>query len=356
MLAIACGSSGGDSTFQDPNEFGDGGQNASGGTSGGLSSGSSGASGGPGHVDPNSACATSNAGTDRPPAYLVFMYDRSGSMGDKVGGGATKWTACKAAMEAFFGAQSSTGISASLQFFKQNDECNTGAYAAPAVAMRALPDPTSFSAQINAINPNGGTPTLPALQGALQYAQSVKAGVTNGVVAVVLVTDGDPNDCNSTVAGVAAAAAASAGTIKTYVIGIGPDTGNLNQIATGGGTAPAIIVQTNDPAQTTADLEKALGQIASSVLGCEYPLPAPPNGQSLDVNAVNVNYTPAGQPAQTLAYSADCSDPNGWHYDNVGTPTKVEMCPGICQTLKADTSGGKLDVIFGCKTAGNVTK
>lgn len=351
--AIACGSSDDGSTFDDllNQAKGDGGGGSAFGSSGsGVPQGSSGSVGTVGGVTPGSACATSNAGTTRPPAYLVFMYDRSGSMADPVGGGATKWTACKAGLTNFFASASSQGIQASLAFFSIGGSCDPNAYAAPVVAMGPLPNATAYAGAINAVGPTGRTPTLPALQGAIAYAQRVKAGVKDsGKVAVVLVTDGDPNGCGSSVTNVHDAAAAVAAALPTYVIGIGPSFTNLQQMAAGGGTA-AIQINTTSPAQVTADLEKALGQIATAQLGCEYPLPAPPAGQTLNVNAVNVDYTPTGKPQTTLAYSGSCADANGWHYDSTTAPTKIVMCPAVCELLKADATG-KVDIIFGCSTS-----
>jgi hypothetical protein len=167
-------------------------------------------------------------------------------------------------------------------------------------------------------------------------------------VAIVLATDGDPNDCSSTVENVAAAAAAVKNEIPTYVIGVGPDTTKLDAIAQGGGTGHAIMIATANPAQVSADLRAAVGQIKAAQLGCNYPLPAPPDGKSLDVNAVNVDYTPAGGSAQTIGYSADCANPNGWHYDDAAAPKEVVMCPSSCSTLKSDTVGGRIEIVFGC--------
>jgi len=111
----------------------------------------------------------------------------------------------------------------------------------------------------------------------------------------VLATDGDPNDCSSTPENVAAKAAAVAGDIPTYVIGVGPDTTKLDTSATGGGTSKAIMSATANPSQVSADLRAAVGQIKAAQLGCNDALPAPPAGQSLDVNAVNVDYTPSAE-------------------------------------------------------------
>jgi len=367
VAAVACGSSD-DSTFGDPSGGGDpngGGTNGSntafGGTSGGPGApgtGTSGGmtSGGVGAVKPVSAtdaCASSNAGVDALPIYLVFMVDKSGSMGGT--SMSVKWTPAVAALKDFFADASSANIHASLAFFAQSPgktaECQVGSYATPAVAMAALPNATSFSAALDANSPAGGTPTLPAEQGAVQYAQTVAAGLTAGEkVAVVLVTDGDPNDCSSTSTNVAAAAATVAGTIKTYVIGVGTETTKLDEIATGGGTAPHIQVNTTSAATTSADLRTAIGKIKAAQLSCDYTLPPPPMGKSIDVNAVNVNYTTGGM-TTTLGYSADCSNAGGWHYDSTTAPTKIIMCPTICTTLQNDTSGGKVDIVFGCSTA-----
>ena len=307
-----------------------------------------------GAVTPGSACATSHARTTRPPAYLVFMYDQSKSMDDAVGN-TTKWAACKLGLTNFFAAASSAGIHASLTFFgkdlnESTADCSATSYETPRVAMSALPNATAYAAAINATSPSTDTPTLAALTGAHTYAKKVKAGLKpNERVAVVLVTDGEPRGCNgNTVAAVQAVAAANKATVPTYVVGIG-NVANLSAIATSGGTK-AIQVSTTSPAQVTANLEAALGQIASAQLGCEYDLPAPPAGQKLDVNSVNVDYTPAGGAQTTLQYSADCADPNGWHYDNVSAPGRIITCPAICDRLKAD-KGGKMDIIFGCSTA-----
>lgn len=355
--AVACGSSN-DSTFGDGNgtngESGTYGAPGSLGSSGGAqAAGSSGSSGGVVDVKPvsaNDACASSNAGVDALPIYLVFMVDRSGSMGG--GELSVKWTPAVAALKDFFADPASANIHASLAFFSAaSSACSASSYATPAVAMKNLPDGASFAAALDATGPSGNTPTLPAGQGAIQYAQTIAAGLTAGEkVAVVLVTDGDPNGCSSSPANTAAAAATVAGTIKTYVIGVGNGAANLDQIATGGGTAPHIQVNTTSAATTSAELRAAIGKIKASQLTCDYTLPAPPNGQTLDVNAVNVNYTTGGA-TKTLGYSPDCSNAGGWHYDSTTAPTKIIMCPSICTTLQNDTSGGKIDIIFGCSTA-----
>ena len=316
--------------------------------------------GAPGTVTPGSACATASGSADAPPLRLVFLFDRSDSM-EFTPVPNNKWAACTSGLKAFFRDPRSQNLSAALQVFPNaGDQCSVSLYQNYLVHETPLPDTAGkLGAALDANGPQKSfeTPTLPALQGAIGYAQSLQAQMNPGEkIAIVLVTDGDPNACNSTAHAVADEAATVAATIPTYVVGIGELLENLNWIAQSGGTGKAIMVSDEDPAQIAADFEAAIGLVKNQALGCEYVLPKPPSGETLDINAVNVNYTPGGGAPQTLVYSKDCSNPSGWHYDSTSMPGHVEMCPGICDTLKKDTGGGKLDVIFGCKTAGGVAK
>ena len=314
----------------------------------------------------NGACAESVTETKITPALLVFMFDRSGSMNDSVGNGLTKWTAIVPALESFFADPKSAGISASLQFFAQPSECVVADYATPLVSMTALPQATAFSNAIGATSPTGDTPTLPALQGALQYAAQEQAQNPGARAAVVLVTDGEPHDsCGSTVANVAAAAATAATatpSIPTYVVGIGKSLTNLNTIAMSGGTTQAFLVATqNNPdagttaSQTETDFENALVSIRSSQATCNLPIPAAPMGQSLDFGKVNVLLTASSSTAATLSYNSDCGadggSTDGWHYDDLQAPTAIVLCPSSCNTVQVDVTA-KLDLELGCKTEG----
>jgi uncharacterized protein YegL len=289
-------------------------------------------------------CATSSATPTPVPVSLVFIFDKSGSMDQD-----SKWTSCQSGLTSFFADPASAGLSASLQFFPLNNECNVPTYAAPAVAMRALPDSTSFANAMSANSPNGGTPTLPALTGAIEYAQSVQKTSPADKVAVVLVTDGEPNDCNSSVNNVATEAASASGTIPTFVIGIG-NTGNLDAIAQAGGTTKATIVSTNNAQQTAQDFQTALNAIRGLTLACEYQIPAPPQGQTFDESKVNVVYTPANAGQQTLTYNQDCTGGTGWHYDDPKSPTKIILCQSTCDSVQQKS--GKIDIVLGCDTNG----
>ena len=177
-------------------------------------------------------CATASATPTPLPVSLVFMFDKSGSMSENA-----KWPSCQQGLSAFFGDPSSVGLSASIQFFPQNsNQCSSSIYQTPTVAMHTLPDAADFNNAMKANSPGGETPTLPAMTGAIAYAQQIQKQQSIGKVAVVLVTDGQPNVCGSTMQAVSVEAKTgfSAG-IPTFVIGVG-NTGNLNAIAAAGGT------------------------------------------------------------------------------------------------------------------------
>lgn len=297
------------------------------------------------------ACATQSAQAEARPVYLVFQYDKSGSMGND-----GKWNACKAATKAFFSSPESAGIKASLTFFPQGgDICTTTQYKTPSVAVTSLPS-TAFGTALDSMSPNGGTPTKSALTGAIEYAKQVQAGEgKDGKVAIVLVTDGVPENCSdNSIGNVKALAATVATTIPTYVIGVGGALTSLNDIAVGGGTKSAFIVNTGDPTKTQAELLKAINAIKENALTCDYKIPAPPNGETFDRSKVNVQYAPTGGTAATVGYNPSCTGGTGWRYDDEKNPTRILLCDGSCDQVKV--KAGKVDIVFGCATQSGPVK
>jgi hypothetical protein len=361
-LAVACGGSSGsqfgDGTDPsqappgpgDPNQIGGG---------GGFNSDP---------VGTNAACVTNTANAHLAPANLIFMYDRSGSMGDPAEGGDpnVKWIPLTSGMTSFFNDPASKGINASIQFFPANGSLDVtcGAdYSLPRVSLTS--DTAQVLAAITATKPQGGTPTLPALQGAVKYAQQVAAQHPDDKTAVVLVTDGEPgfyisgqqqpgcaNNDVSHVASTAQVSFVGQPSIPVYVIGVGPNLQSLNAIAQAGGTASAFMISVADPASTQQQLLTALNTVRAQSVSCNFALPPPPAGEQLDTARVNVAYE-SSSGESVLTYSADCSanGGTGWHYDNPASPSRIELCPTTCTTVQADPSGG-LKLAFGCQTKG----
>lgn len=348
----ACGGISGSSDFGGPG--GANGDGALGGGDGGAS-GLFGDGGGPGGGVTN-ACATDHAAAGLAPSSLVFIMDRSDSMSQQ-----SKWPSCSAALRTFFSDPTTQGLNASLTwlpYVAPNQRstgsnpvfsCNAADYTTPAIPMTTLPN-ASFASLIQAQQLQFGTPTLPALEGSATYAAQV--GGSGAKVAIVLATDGLPYGCTGNTAqtvGAAAAQLAQKG-ILTYVIGVGTATGNLDAIAQGGGTNKPFLVPTSNPQQTEQAFLAAIKTIQGT-LGCSYAIPAPSGGQTINYGEVNVVFTPAGGQPTTLTYSADCSNPDGWHYDNPQSPTQIDLCTQSCGTAKAD-QGAKMDIVFGCATNG----
>jgi hypothetical protein len=360
-LLAACGGTGG-SVF-------DGSEDAPNGTGSGSGSGNFGDGFNNDPQGTTAACVSSLAQAQLTPVNLVIMYDKSGSMGAVAEGfdPNKKWIPIGAGMKAFLADPGSKGLNASLQFFplggSVEETCNY-AYATPRVGVSPLTDPSAFVSAIDQTTPFGGTPTYPALNGALTYARTVAKSRPGEKTAVVLATDGEPGyridgqnvpGCaNNTIDKVAELAKSGvAEGISTYVIGVGANLANLNTIASAGGTGKAMMISVVDPTATRAEFQKALESVRASTLSCAFGIPAAPSGETINYRAVNVVLTSADGKENVLSYSGDCSNGAGWHYDNLEAPTRIELCSASCSTAQADRQA-KISIAFGCMTKGIV--
>lgn len=314
--------------------------------------------------DDGGACATVAAEAKLTPVNLVVMYDRSGSMGDTNEhpsyDPAKRWIPVGEAMKAFFGDPSSAGMNAALTFFPDlANSCNGGDYETAVVARTPLPSSSLVTTIANA-GPKGDTPTRAAIAGAIVQAKALRGAHPDEKTVIVLVTDGEPYGCginndtqsNAEAQLVAQDVAKVASEVATYVIGIGPSVGNLQAVATAGGTT-AFQVEVGNAAKTTSDLLVAMNAIRGNVVQCDFDIPAPPDGRKLDFDKVFVTFTPSSGAPKSLPYSADCSDPTGWHFDDAKAPKKVLLCASTCDTVRADPAG-KINVGFACENRPDV--
>jgi hypothetical protein len=317
----------------------------------------------PTDVSPDASCAEQAGDTRAITSDIFIMLDKSSSMNCPASDDAcdnppstlthpTRWEAVTTAINSFVNAPGSAGIGVGIGFFaaRGNDVCNVAFYATPAVPIAPLPaSAAAISAAIAATTPHAGTPTVPALQGAINYATTYTQGTAGRTAAVVFVTDGQPNGCGSTIPGAAMAAAMAYGgmpQIKTYVVGLGA-TASLDAIAlAGSGMSTHYFPATGDVA---AGLGAALKTISGSVT-CDYVIPV----GKVDSMKVNITVTPGGGAAQRVGYvtgAGTCSAGGGWYYDNPGTPTKITLCPQTCEPLRM-ASGSTVQVLYGCPTMG----
>src|SRR6185369_882249 len=120
--------------------------------------------------------------------------------------------------------------------------------------------------------------------------------------------------------------------------------------ATAGG-GQAIIVEANTNLATA--FSTALDQIRGSAAPpCDYSVPLPPTGETLDLGKVNVVLQPAnsGTPEGILNVSnASQCEFGGWYYDPPDAPTSIKLCPKTCNVV-SKLDGASFQVLFGCST------
>ncbi len=97
----------------------------------------------------------------------------------------------------------------------------------------------------------------------------------------------------------------------------------------------------------------AKGVVAGTKLDCTWKIPPPPQGEVINPQKVNVEFTPgSGAPEYILqAPGKDQCDPakGGWYYDDPINPKSIIACPASCTHIQADPSG-KIDIELGCET------
>lgn len=310
-----------------------------------------------GGLDPDSACGVVTEKGKAIPLSLYIAFDKSSSM---VTG--NKWENAKAGLGAFVTDPVSTGTSVALNFFPLPDEstCDQFKYQIPVVPFGDLPaNAQAIQDAIAAQTPNGfKTPIYPALGGAILACSDTLKQKPNTACAVLLVTDGAPSGPAPLCGGVnpedpaeiAKLAATGLKQLKvlTFVIGLPGIPQNIaDQIAIGGGTDAAIVVGNVNVQQ---EFQNALAKARGKALPCEYQMPDQVAGGEFDISLVNVQFTPSsGGNATTIPQNADCTGGSGWFYDNPLMPTKIQLCPSTCTSVRADL-GASVDVLLGCKT------
>jgi len=316
----------------------------------------------------------------RVPVDMYFLVDSSGSMNEPVSGG-SKWEVVSTALRAFLKDPRNDGTGVGIGYFPNSVQtsCTPGAagcfcvpivnicvstdggsctvsdYSKPAVSLSLPPLFSAVDSDILGHRIGGGTPTRPALEGALQYVDQWATQHPERKPLLVLATDGEPSGCGSNtpqdIADLAAHALAGPHAIRTFVIGVGRSLVSMNLVAKAGGTDHAFLVDTGgDVAKEFAD---ALDQIRGAASSCDFSIPsASSTGEVIDPLKVNVSYTSSGSSSPTAVPKtfkgdpANCDAAGGWYYDNPAAPTMIKLCDASCRSL----SGSAIQVAFGCDT------
>jgi von Willebrand factor type A domain len=340
-------------------------------------------------LDPDAACSGEVHEGERLPLDMYFLVDKSGSMGEQVKGG-SKWKVVSDSLIGFLNDPANADIGVGIGYFQPDEaaacmmgqpdclcfaipfqipglppipplcfsnaggSCNVADYAKPSIPLVLPPNHAAVVTDIGKHGPGGGTPTRPALEGAMQYVTTWAQMHADRKTVVVLATDGEPSGCTQNspqdVANVAASALSGANHIQTFVIGVGKSLTNLNLVSNAGGSGDALLVDTGGTvAQAFTD---ALNQIRGEAVPCDFNIPARSSQGAVDPHLVNVYDTPKGATQRTpvlMTHNGDpagCGPNGGWYYDDPAAPKAIKLCATTCQALK----GGRVEVEFGCKT------
>ncbi len=339
----------------------------------------------------DASCAGWVVEPESAPAVVQMVVDTSLSMNDPPPGGQelrSKWTITSTALLdaiAAFPAQTGAGV----LFYPNRDlgnpgtepsditECvNTSALIPVAELGEAgSAQRASIESGFAAVEPNGWTPTHDA------YTYALMNGLLTSTVVgqryMLLITDGQPTlsqDCVTSGSFaemgvppepiIQTIAEANAQGIRTFVIGSpGSEVGDggedmrpwLSQAAREGGTAPADcsdagpnfchfdMTQEQDFATALRDTLEA---IAGTIVACNYALPEPGSGQTLDLDKINAVFTPAGgQPEYIGRVAAGAACEEGWQLSG----DQVVLCPSTCERIQADRTAG-FELLFGCES------
>ncbi|MBI3206178.1 MAG: VWA domain-containing protein [Myxococcales bacterium] len=229
--------------------------------------------------------------------------------------------------------------------------CDPAEYAAPVVDVGVLPAArTKLLAALDALESDGGTPTLPALTGVLQAASEWQDAHPSDKAIVLLGTDGLPTACDPAIASAveettegvpAVVKAAESGVddgVQTFVVGVftpaekAMATFALGKIADAGGTGQAYIVTTDD--SVSAELVSRFNAIRAQAWACEYAIPWPAQG-GIDPDSLTVTVGASAVPR--VASLAHCgATTGGYYFDREPRPGvlphRVVLCPQNCGT------------------------
>jgi hypothetical protein len=326
------------------------------------------------------ACAGTQREVESSKLDVYIMMDRTQSMSYLSQCDAndacisTRWDDLKAAVQAFVEDPEviARDVYAGIQFFSQTGtykdnatDCDPNVYATPAVEIAPVAESGPLiMQQFDAWFPSGETPSVPALQGAIQHAYDWQLAHPIRQTIVLLVTDGLATMCDLTDTGFIAAAAEGMALdppIRTYIIGVsvGANRFSLNSVAKYGGSTEAFLVEDTQP----SDLVNALKRVTANPLPCDYGIPSNPNAlEAIDYGKVQVLHTTATGKTEEVPYArtrSGCGTVHGgWYYDLVPSadplaakPSRIIMCPCTCASLDV----GTLEIYYGCSpTPGGV--
>lgn len=323
--------------------------------------------------DPDAACTTVSQQASTPSVDIVWVVDRSGSMSDEIDKIETNINT------SFVPTITNSTIDWRVLFFTKRGTADLEVCVAPPLAGPSCADnPPSFlhlDCDVQSSNSltllrnawTGGGPACPGQR----WDNKVRFDSTK---VFVVVTDDAPSFFDVLAQGFddwATGQAQPAGIFGTKaarkyvfhgIIGMDPTNPAVAcTSATNQAVAPGLEYQ--KLAQWTggivrsiceddwSDIFTTIGEGIVNRLSCDYAVPQPPAGQTIDPNEVNVAFTPGGSttPVDVLQDNNFACDAgaNGWQWN--ANKTRILLCGQACADATADTAA-KLDIVFGCAT------
>jgi hypothetical protein len=294
---------------------------------------------------PGGMCGGAEATLEAIPPNLLVVLDRSCSMDEDAGSGATKWEIAVAAIN-----QLTTSFDGDIRFGltlfpdKVTPDCKQDLIPIPVDPAAGPAIQTLLTAALDntdALFPKG--PCVTNIDTAMEQAASEPAFLDMDRQSfALLITDGKQSSGCSAGGGDAGTLQTitdlAAAKVPTFVVGFGAgvDVNQMNEFADAGG------MPSGDPtnhfylADDQASLDAALLAIATATLSCTFTLgEIPPDPSQIYVFFDN---DPAG-------IAADPSHMQGWDYD--AATNQVTFYGATCDAIKAGTVSD-VDIVFGC--------
>jgi hypothetical protein len=359
------------------------------------------------NADAFDACEVDESTATAPGLDIYIVFDRSGSMAQDPNGQNTdgvpegetlgdcpidlnampasesRWCRATNALAKFFTGATDRDVRVAFQFMTpaQNyDVCGEvpeNPHATSLVELTRLPVPVDH-ALVAALADD--FPRLGTTEGVTSNEFGTRIeGAFNGIVRFtrehqepsrttigILITDGDPNQCQDEdieALGRIAGDHYGATGVPIFVVGMTGATADSLEILARLGGAPEHD-EFCDSSHSTCHywtvgdgqpeaFRDALHTIQeTAIIPCEYTLPDPGAGVTLDPGLVQVRYAPPGEAAEEIfkVRSVDDCDPSlgGWFYDDAANPTRIFLCAGSCERVNAPPGGGTLSLAYGC--------
>lgn len=249
---------------------------------------------------------------------------------------ADQWGPLRSGLSAFFAEPESAGLSVGLY-----SSAGAGLGMCPSTSRLLAPYAELPQAAVTldlsllaATGVAGGREAIADVLAQARARQGLQAGRQS---TVVLLTDAEPTMCEGSGAELAALAAqANAGDrpVRTYVIAFGDYAASYDEVAAAGGTNLALQV-----ALEAGALADAMRTIRREERDCTFGLPEMAGG--FDASLMRLTLSEANGEVRSVLGVSDrdaCAGGEGFYFDRPRAPTRIHVCPAVCEELGAGAS------------------